>query len=252
MIPLCDTGKGDKVVSAEQHLSEALNELRKIGGDECTAELESEDDLKQLLDQLIQAAPQFKFGTNTPDPTAEYPEPRTFERWYGSKGLENGEAPEPGAGVTASGDAEGGGKTEASDPNAEIMDLGAAADDGDNPDRDDAQTKLEELAKEAGVPEKVVKGADSWVDVAKMILEKTAGGGEETETETAADAPANTGPVKGKVYYFKPIGKDKKPGKKVECEVIAVDEKANTVDLKNLDDKKVIYRKVSFDKLLEE
>lgn len=90
MIPLCDTKNSQgEVTTADEHVSQMLNEIRLVGGPECTDGVEDEAGLEELFVTLKEAAPHFRFGTRSGEPTAKYPTPNVFETWYGGRGLEN-------------------------------------------------------------------------------------------------------------------------------------------------------------------
>ena len=91
-----------------------------------------------------------------------------------------------------------------------------------------------------------------------MIRERTGaasgsgdeGGADESGTQTEDSGEQEWQPKVEDVYLFRaPDAKTKKPGKPVECEVIAVDEKTRTVKLKNLANPKATYDKVAWDAL---
>lgn len=85
MFPLCDTKAGDgTVTSADEHIAEMLNELRTLGGDECTEDVDSEESLAAALSALEGADVSFRFSTSAGKPTKEYPTPRTWENWRGA------------------------------------------------------------------------------------------------------------------------------------------------------------------------
>lgn len=114
--------------------------------------------------------------------------------------------------------------------------LGKKADKGD----DDAISALDTAGREAGLDPDTY---DSWGELATALAE---GGGEGETTEEAA-ATWNMGDI----AMFKPLDpKTKKPGKKaVECEIVAINHKAETVSLLNQDDKKTKYSNIPFSRL---
>lgn len=79
--PLCDTPgrKGRK--TTEEHLAWIYNELRKLGVD--TASLEVED-LEDTASALVEAEPTFRFRTWKGKATPEYPDPRVNHTWNGT------------------------------------------------------------------------------------------------------------------------------------------------------------------------
>lgn len=135
-----------------------------------------------------------------------------------------------------------------SDEFGELTDLVGLADAGD----DDAQTKLANAAREAGITDDQMKAADSWAAVAQLIT--GAQGGEAPAEEPAAEAPAEGGeaewkPAVEEVYGFEPPLPGGKKGKKIEVEITAVDEATKTCSMKSLDDPKKTWTKQGWDKL---
>jgi hypothetical protein len=262
MLPLCETKKSNgEVVTADENIAAALNELRLIGGSECTAGVDSEEALDNLLQELVNAKPCIRFSTNAPDPTEEYPEPRTFERWYGAvENYEsNGQAEASaiqdntagGATTTASesteseGESEGEATTTSEEVDLDSLTLAELAELADPPNSNEqAALKLQDLALENGVSETAIQESTSYADVVTLIEEAVA----------AAEAPQDETPVdpeKGAVFSYKPVDlRTKKPGNKVvDVEVTSVNKKDRTVSLVNLANKKLTYNKVSWDSL---
>jgi hypothetical protein len=115
----------------------------------------------------------------------------------------------------------------------------------------EAGDKLAEIAKARGVSEAQIETATSWAEVVKMIR---GGGGSSSAPSVTVDdagAAADWKPEKGDVYKFSPVDpKTKKPVKKaVEVVVESVDVTTKKVTLKNLDNPKLIYNGVDWDKL---
>lgn len=245
--------------TVEEHLEWVMNEMKKLGIDMSEMSL---DDLEDVAETLKEQTPHFRFrtwagskqdiesrggkffvGTKGPYSTeaaakAANPfagsEPRVQHTWNGAceyvedesdsgvvdetpeappakatksvKSTKAAPAPEPEAGA---------------DAEVDLAELAATADGGDQ----DAATQLADLAKEAGVDEDAISNAESWASVVEMMSSGDA------EAEAAAD---DWKPEKGEVYPFKAPGKKKA----VDCEVTAVFETRETVNLKNLDDEK--------------
>lgn len=244
-LPLCDTTKANgSVVSADENIGRMLNELRKLGGEECTAEIENEGTLAQVLEILKEEGPFFKFSTTAGNPTAQYPIPRIWENWFGAKGLEDYEPEEED-------DVDENKETEESDgPEKDDIpfddstpDLTALAEAADEVNEDDeateaaeeAQRELEKLAESAGINAEKI---DSWGGVADAIT-KASGGEPEDGDE---DDPWV--PKKEEVYKFKPP----RARKAIEVMITAVFEKAETVTAKALESEKV-YKAVPWSKL---
>lgn len=258
MINLCDTGKGESAVSGEEHVADMLNTVRTLAGEESTGFLETskdpERDLETLFEQMVdpKGSPiYFKFATQESRPTKDYPNPRTWENWFGSKGLDDYQEKETGGMTdhTASPSTNGEAATPAAveGPNLDEMsleDVAALADSGDN----DANARLTELALGAGMDEKAIEGAGSWAEIVAALQ---AEGGEQQEEWK---------PEKGKTYKYSVLDSKGKPmlnprTKKpiiAEVEVTAVNEEKQTVNAKNLANQKLVYSAVPWDKLIRE
>ena len=255
MIPLCDTKGGDgkggtKVVSADENIAKALNELRKLGGEDCTKNISSEEDFDALLAALKEAGPVFRFSTSEKAPTAQYPNSGVWENWYGTKGVDYQAEPSANGHVEDS----TGTEEETASDEVDLNELAAAADGGD----EEAMAALKEKAEAVGVSGDDIDGADNWATVVEWI---EAGGKpadeDAAEEEAAAEEPEETVPEKGNVYSYKPLDpkdktKKKRLAKGVECECIAVNAAKKTCTLKNLDDGKTLYKDVPFAELIVE
>lgn len=272
---LCPTTtRQGKETSFDENFEVALNELRKLGGPDLDV-----TDFDGAVESLNAAAQDpespiyFRFSTSQSAPTPEFPDPKTWENWYGVKGLENYVPEDAAAGATqddtappartvppkaapsANGKAPAAaaGKTTSRaapppaagqpDPNPD----GAA----DEPDVDallaDANAGnaegLQEAALAAGLDKDEVDAAPDWDAVADMLRERLAGG--VTSEEPAGGDTAN--PQVEDVFFYKPP----KMKKAIECEVTAVNQKKKTVTLKNLTDGKTLYPDVPFTALEE-
>lgn len=273
---VCDTKtqKGD-VTTQEQHVSNILNEMRKLGAD--TTGMTGAD-LESLAAALKESQPYFKFATRESKPTPEYPNPRVFEQWFGTQGLEDYVPPEdtetkdgsdavpvktppPPAAKPAPAakspppSSKSPVKTAAPAPEPEPInpetvdqgDLDSLAQRADGGDTDAAAT-LTEMASKAGIPDDDVTSAGSWSEIAERL--KTGEGGEGAAEEAAAEEAVPEIPKKGEIWGYRAVGKDKKPAKKAsDFEITHVDETKKTVNLKSLDDPKVIFKGIPFDKL---
>ena len=284
--PLYDTPQRQSRKTVDEHIAWMMNELRKLGIDTSSM---SHDDLEPTVAALKEAKPYFRFRTWKGQPSAQYPEPRVNHVWGGitdwtppedSSGVDDqtGEVQEE---VPPSKTNK---PTTATKPPATAKPAattskppvtkttkatpGAYTDDGDleslveraNGQDEAAQGELAQLAEKAGWTEEQVGDASSWEEVREMI--ESGGpptgddGGETTEDEPPQTEeepePEAAVPEKGDVYHFTPIdAKTRKPGKKTfVCEVTNVDSKKKTVQLKNLDDAKTVYKDVSWDALI--
>ncbi len=254
-IPLCDTLKGDgETVTLDTHIKELLNELRKLGGEECTSEgLKTNEDLEALMTSLIEANIYFRFSTSGSKPTEQYPDEKVWENWFGSKDMEDYEEDED-----EDVNDNTGGENEDIPPKktkkAKKKVPVSKADDGDEPDEIDfialgkeakegdeaAMIELGEAAKALDIDPETI---DSWVGVAEAIIAASSPGDGNGDDDDDDEAP----PKRGEVWRFKPP----KKRKFATCEVTAVFSGKQTCNLKNLDDPTKTYKAVSWDKLEE-
>jgi hypothetical protein len=231
LLPLCDTTNSQgKTTSFDDHVSTALNELRKMGVD--TSGLEEIGDLPDLLESIKTAGIFFKYGTSSSDPTSAYPEPRTWENWYGSRGLEdytpdteddvedNTEASEPSEPEPE----------EPADSSSEKTD-GKLADEGD----EDAQARLTEEASGFDID---TNDYETWVEVENEIAHAKDNGAEPQDSEGE-----DTIPQKEEWYAFTPPRK-RKP---VEVEITTVNQSKQTCTVKTEADE--VYKEVPWSKL---
>ncbi len=247
MFPLCDSKSG----SADENVARLLNELRTIGGDDFTEDIESEDDLAGKLDLLVEARPYIRFGTTLAEPSKEYPKSRVWENWYGRTDYEppvgaNGSMVDKSASKVV---ASANGRVSKPDPNPEgipeepasdtMDELDALAEKANEPNADsDAQAELEKLALEAGVEQGDIDSAKDWDAVVAMI--RSAGG---DEAGSGEDTAAEYEPAKGEVVKIEVLKDPKSPKKgkkKMEVEIVGVDKAGKTVTVKDSDTKKVI------------
>lgn len=233
----CATKKQNgEVTSQEDNVASIMNEMRKLGAS--TAEVNDAGDLEVIAAGLLEVKPFFRFSTSQAAPTTQYPNPRVWHNWNGVKGLENYSSPEADGAVQDDGDSaddsDSGDEAppESADEGDDVRTLAGAADDGDAA----AAAQLTEMAVQAGISEDDVANAASWSAVADMIQ-----GAGSDEGDNAAKEPEV-----GEVWDYKPP----KAKKAVSCEVVAVNAKASTVNLKNLDDNKTVYKGVKFTDLV--
>lgn len=273
MITLADvTTSGGKVIPVAESFGKMYNLLRLIGGDDFTADIETEEQLHQKLQALVDAETYIGFETWASQPTPQYPNPQTNHKWLGAVadysqatggGVEDNteHADHEGAGgasvpnrkgakaAQTNGAAGKGTKTargakaapETPEPAAfddGAVDLDALAEAAEGGD-EDAAYKLTELAADRGVSRARVARAKSWEEVAGWVRdaggeEEEPGEPEETEGEEGEyDEPA--APEKGEVWAYRPLGPDKKTRlKPVDVEVLEVSgDTATVVDLKD-------------------
>lgn len=252
MIPFFDTKNSkQEIIPQEKHIADILNVMRQLMGDEYTHDA-SVEDLEALAAGIEEAAPYFRFSTNQSNPSKEYPNPMVFEQWHGGKGLENYQ-PENAPAMSPAPSTNGHANTF---PNSPTIQQGNHTMAGKKEDKEEsldelvslagsdadsaivAREKLEALAMEAGWSEDEVKNADSWEQVKEMIEN---GKQEETKVEK---------PTVGMTVKYTPPGKDKnkKDFQERECEVTKVNEKKETVNLKDPTNKKT-YEDVEWSEL---
>lgn len=259
-MPLCDTtksdGKGSRIlVSTDENIGLALNELRKLGGPECTAEIENEETLVQVLEALKEEGPFFKFTTNYKKPTKEYPTPDSaWENWFGAKGLEDYEPEEEDDVDESAGSEEpegakaGGADTSDDDSSPNPAALAETADEVDENDdatesAENAQRELSELASSVGISKRAADAMDTWDELASAITEASDSEPADEEPKGGDEDP-NWVPQKEEVYKFKPP----RARNAVEVMVTTVNKEAQTVTAKSLENEKV-YKAVPWSKL---
>lgn len=258
IIPVCDTTKSDgETVSQDEHVASILNEIRKLGVD--TKDID-DDSLEDVVEELKEVAPYFRFSTTQSQPTKQYPNPRVWENWHGSKGLEDYVADEEEE-VEEDEEEEEEEKPVVRKKTAKkktvkkkvtkksLSDLAEEADGGD----EDAEIELTKAAEEADVdPEEY----DTWAEVVAAIEGDEEPDEEEDETEyedveddedeeTDEEEQEEVTPEKEEVYYYKPP----KKRKKVEVEVTAVFKGKKTCNLKDLENDGQIYKGVQWEAL---
>lgn len=241
MIPCCDTkNQQGEVTTQERHVEDILNELRKLGIDTSGATI---GNLEDLAAAVKEAQPYFYFSTSeskggiNPKTGKNY-DPRVWENWHGSKGLENytGISSGPSVGQDNTGDASQ--NTAGTMPNLDAL---AEAADNDPPDMD-AQATLTAIADKNGITDEQMSACSNWAQVVGLI------NGEEPQPK-----PETNGYAVGQTYKYKaPAGPGKKPGKPVDVEMVKYDPQKGLCDLKNLADKRVIYKGITVDKLITE
>jgi hypothetical protein len=146
--------------------------------------------------------------------------------------------------------------TEDLSESVDLENLSLLADNGD----EDAQKRLNELAKEAGIEQDAegnLPGA-SWSELAGLIQQAEADQ-EQVEATPEEEAPVDDSPQVGQIWKYQVIDpktkkpkmdlKTKKVQKPVECEIVFVHENGK-VNLKNLDDGKTVYPGVPVDQLI--
>lgn len=259
---VCDTknGKGE-VTTTEVHVARIQNEMKKLAGPDLDV-----SDLEAAAELLAAAGPYFKFSTSLGTATQQYPTPRVFENWHGTKGLED-YVPDTDAGVvdntakapTSNGKpatkppAKAAAKAPEPEPEPEGEFLGDMSVEsllemagGDGEHAEPAQQRLKELAIAAGHSEEDVDAAEDWDAVASMVDNPPAEE-EEVAEEVAEEVEEEWSPAKGETYKFKPVDpKTKKRGKAIEVQITAVDAKTQTVTMVDSDTKRKTFKGVKW------
>lgn len=269
MRPMCETKTADgKVATEDENVATAMNELRMLGAD--TSTLKTGAQLEVVASAIAQTKPYTRFTTSQTTSSAIDPKtgnpypPRTWENWHGSKGLESYSPPENISVDDDTKPSESTGSaalngvatqhTEAPTETVEYTDQGdidSLAELADNGDTD-AQHKLIEMAKEAGV-EKEAKAAENYVGVADLI--KGSGGDvavEEVVEEVVPEVKPDPA-VKQMYNYTPPVkapnGKVVAGKKSIKVEIVAVNRIRKTATVKNMVDGKTQYTNVAWDAL---
>ena len=249
-LPMCDfTKSNSEVIEADETVATALNELRKLGGEEVTETVDSEDSLREVLEAIKEQGIYFRFSTNASNPTAQYPEPRVWERWSGAKGLEDYEEEDgEDAGVEEAEDEEPEEAAEEQEEPEEVSEdadeqtweeVGTLADEGD-----DGSIQYLTDAAAGQDPALDPNKYDTWLGLAQAIEAADEGGEEEPEedAEEPAEEAEEAGepeaddwaPEKKEVYDFRPP----KAHKDVEVTVITVNNAKKTCTVTDLATKK--------------
>jgi hypothetical protein len=281
--PLYDTPSRSRKTVAD-HVQWVLNEFHKLGVDTSSMTI---NDFEATATVLEEEQPTFRFrtwkGSKATSGIYKDREPRVQHDWRGICEVDAEQEDEPVEDATDEDDEtaeaeeeDEAGAAEETEAEATEEDESSGEEAGDEPDLDalaeaadtddkEAGEQLTALAVEAGIASKAVAKAKSWAAVVGMIRkaspaeeEEEAAEEEETaeEEEAAEEEEEEKIPEKAELYNYRPTVMDTKTKKRVkakkpvECEVIAVNAKKQTVDLKNLDTSKV-YKGVSWDDIKE-
>lgn len=270
---VCDTKTRDgKTTTLDEHVARIANELKKFDPELDTSDLEA------AANSLQEVGPYFHFSTSPRVAKVDGNGHKkgdvtgAWENWHGTRNLQDytppdatgqtqddgEEIPPPAQSKPAAAPTKGkpGRPPKVKEPEPEpafdefndIETLVSRADDTNEDEADQlaARDRLTEMAIEAGHSQEAVDAASSWQEVADMI------GTPPSATNDDAAAGEWEGPEKGQVFGYVPLDpKTKKPGKtSYDCEVTAVNKKARTCDLKNIDNAKLgPYKGVSWDEL---
>lgn len=285
MVPVCQTkNQAGKVTTQEENVARILNEMRKLGADTNGAGVA---EMEALADALKEAAPYFRFSTSQSPATPQFPNPRIWENWNGTKGLGEYVPPDEGGGIDdATPQHQPAPKAptpKSPAPKAPALAPAAKAAPPKAPARPPAKAPARPPAPEPEPEETVpfsefddlesllTRANDDDTDAQGKLQDLATAAGISDEdaratktwdelvglirnadgsTAEANAEPEATEPAKGDVYYYCPVDlKTKKKGKKVEVEVTKSDKLHQTVDLLNNTDKKTKYTAVPWDAL---
>ena len=264
-MPLCDViRRNGDVVPGGDNVDEAMNMLRLLGGDNCTKGVHTQQQLERLLAGLKNARPpiRFRFRTWCGSPNEEYKDdPSTNHDWLGSAGVDQpseDQAPPPlDDDSTDKGDEEGGRSSE--DDEEDWQDrlenlTEEELEELQNSKGDEADNILINLAATAsGKSYEEVDNLDSWEDVVGLIRDWME---DQDDQGAGGEKPP---PAKGETYGYREINKRTgKPRKNrkgellapIDCEVLSVNKRAQTVTLLNLTDKKTRYENIPWEELI--
>lgn len=254
--------------TVDDHFAWVLNQFRLLGYD--TDQLTDADSFETAAAALKELKPTFRFrtwkGAKATEGKYKDQEPRVNEVWgeavdyavdpdAATAGTEDN-AGDADAGDTGGGDADA--DASGSDDSDGGDDTATAEDAGDEQDLDalaaeamndqEAGVKLVNIAVELGIPKKKAEGTETWEQLVEMIREKqgeTAGGDGDGDSDDGPKIPA-----KGDVFKYqqvdgkgKPLANPKNPKqslKPIEVEVVTVDEKKETVTVRNIDTGKAL------------
>lgn len=239
MLPCCQTKTSQgKVKTLDDNIAEIINRYKMLGVDTSDFTL---DNLEPTAEALKEFKPHFRLRTWKGDKQTTGPyagkEPRVNEVWGEACDYTTDETDEL-QDDTQTEQEEPQTETEQANENESTkVDLVALAEQADAGE-DAAIIELSTLAEAAGVDHTVI---NTWAEVVEAINAATEGGDAEAEETPWV-------PAKEDVYYYKA------PGKRVgvQCEVTAVFENKQLVNLKNCADPKLVYKGIAWDKLKEE
>lgn len=265
---LCDTpGVSGKRKTFDDHYAYLLATLRTLGVN--TSET-TFNNLEETALALARAQPHFRFRTWTSKPTPQFPNPRVNHDWTGlceyngqasaTSAVEDNSAV-PAADVVEEQVSEASAAGEASEAagasaDQTIEELVALADsDGTDAAETAARKQLKDMALALGLDEDLVANAADWAEVGGII--EAAQNADPSVLEEQEPAK----PIVGNVYHYRIIDpatkkpaidkKSKRPLKPVEVSCTAVDEAKKTVNIKNLDDGKTLYKGAKWTALLD-
>ena len=263
MITVCDTkNNAGKVTTLEEHVASILNEMRKLAGDDFTHG-KTGADLEPMAEALKEAGPFFKFTTSVRKAQTKDQTDGVWENWHGSQGLEDYTPPQgtevvDNSGVGEPTDPEAPASVEGEAPFNEFGDLDSLAEKADKGDAT-AINELVDLGTKAGLTDEQMTECKDYMAVAALILASQSGAGEAAEVEAEVPAEEEFKPAKGDPFKIEVDGvnaKKQKIKKKIDVEVLTVDEKTKQVTLIDTATKKPIQgadkknKKFSYDDLL--
>ena len=255
---LCDqpNARKEEHQTVDGRVAWVLNQMKLFDAEAVSNLADDGSDLEDLMAELVEAAPTFRFQTwggdeydevdrSTGKKTGKKRRSQVRSTWLGVVDFdveadddvqeEETEDEEVEDEEEETEETEEETEEDMEEEGDDIEALLASANDEDAEDCEEAGNRLIELAIEAGATEKAAKAAETWEEVVAMIQ----GEGEEEEEEEEVSFS------KGDVVNYKPP-KAKKPNT-YEC--VTSNQSKRTCKLKNVSTGKTLAQPVSWDKL---
>jgi hypothetical protein len=249
---LFDTPSNNKDArqTIEDHIIWVQNEMKKLGLAGESVLVENWETSAAALKEL---APYFRFRTWKGKPTTEFPNPRVNHMWGGVLSdyapadsstndvvdhtpVKTYSAPNDNADGALDTPTDTKGDAAAAEDLSQVAleDVTKAASQGDT----EAGQEMTRRALEAGISQEDADATKSWEELAQLIE----AAGSSADSEPAQEYAW----AKDDVAMYSPLDPKtkKKVAKAIECEVMSSDPKSKTVQLRNLDNKKLTYKAV--------
>lgn len=244
MFPLCETRR-----TLEENVDDLFNTLRRLGAE--TNEIEDEDDIKEIIEGLVEEGVNFEFWTRASDPNANYPQEGCWENWGDSieasdndddddDGIEEDDDDEDNESDEYDED-EDEDEDEEDPPFGtadELEEIADKAENGTRAEKKKAQAELDKRAEAAGLdPESTEYENADWHEIAQMIRD--------ADVDEDDDDEESIAPEVGEAYLYKPPRKRKA----IEVTVKSSNKRKETCTLVDNDDNE--FKNVAWDKLEE-
>lgn len=249
--PLCDTpDAGGKRKTLQDHADWVMNELKKMAVDADSLDFSKDGVVESVMKSIEESKPWIRFRTWKGEKATEGPyagkEPRVVHEWKGAtdepSGVEStesyendntsGEAPseEPTSEETT--------ETDSSSEEASSEELDTLLEQANSSDETEsavAANRLAEIAREMGISDDDITGAESWEELVGMIRLGPTTDEVEGERESEAETEESWEPKIKEIYNFRPVDPKtkKKVSKAVECVITAVQKDKQTVHVTN-------------------